>query len=204
VERWLERARSGNDAVFEVRGSAIGDARDLKDETVRSARWQQARDCGAEITLVFDGLDEASQRSPVLLNALIECLKRERLDKTRVLLVSRVADWRESQTGAFFDLWPKDARGGVYELCPLAQRDAELALRQSGIEPERFLQSLHDLRALWMAARPKLLLMLIDEFRAGGPLPKSRRELFHRAAVRMCSELDEERARRFEEATSSA
>jgi len=102
VERWLDRARqklAPEDAIFDVRGSAIGEARDLKDETVRSVKWQQARTAGGEITLVVDGLDEATQRSPVLLNSLIECLKCEHLEKTRVLLVSRVADWRESVAG---------------------------------------------------------------------------------------------------------
>lgn len=199
VEQWLDRARANcalNDAVIEVRGSAVGDARDLKDETVHSTEWQRASKAGGEITLLVDGLDEATQRSPVLVNSLVQYLKRERPEKMRVLLVSRVADWREAQTESFFELWDKEQRGGVFELCQLTHRDAVLGLRESGVEPDAFLQALHDLRALWMAARPKLLLMLIDEFRAGGPLPQSRRELFHRAALRMCSELDEERARR--------
>jgi hypothetical protein len=197
IDAWIDRRRQyGTEEYVVVRGSDLGSPDDLKDETVASSVWKSARHRNAEITLILDGLDEGHQRLPVLVNNLVVRLKREPLDKTRVFLISRVADWRKSQTEEFFNLWPTDSRGGVYELCPLTHADATLALRESGINPSRFLQTLHDLGALWMTARPKLLLMLIAEFQDKGTLPLSRRQLFEDAALRMCKELDEDRARR--------
>ncbi len=196
VRQWVEelgRRAQSDDAVIYLHGRNFSSSEDIRVATVASHRWREARVRGGDITLVLDGLDEVLQRMPVLLNTLKIHLDDEPPDRTRLLLVSRVAHWRESRAEELFAIWPKSDRGGAYELCPLCWKDVQIAAEESDLDAEAFTTAVRERRVSWMAGRPKLLLMLIEEFTKHQTLPSSRRELFARAALRMCEEHDPER-----------
>lgn len=196
VEQWVDsfsaKAHS-NDAVILLRSRELGSPEEIRRLSIDCQRWRTARDRKGEVTLILDGLDEALQRLPVITHTLRKYLEEEPLDQTRIVLVSRIADWQESRTEDLFALWPETERGGVFELCPLRWKDVRLAAKTSGISPDALSTALLDLRVAWMAGRPKLLLMLIEEFKSNRRLPYSRYELYSRAAARMAKEHDAER-----------
>ena len=196
IEQWIEeliQSTNPQDAIIHLTGRGLAAPDEIRHDTIESTEWRRARSAGGEITLVLDGLDEALQRLPVLLTTLQKCLRNESPNRTRLVLVSRVADWRDSRAEQLFALWPADDRGGAFELCPLRWRDVRLAAEKSGLNADKFQTAVIERRVSWMAGRPKLLLMLLDEFRQHRHLPDSRRELFCRAAMRMCEEHDPER-----------
>ena len=196
VKQWVDDMRSRalpGALVVLLRSVEIASADDIRRDTIETAQWREARACGSEITLVLDGLDEAIQRLPVLLHRLRKCLESEPVVRTRLALVSRVADWRDSRADELFALWPEHERGGAFELCPLRWKDVRLAATESGVNADAFTRAVCERRVGWMAGRPKLLLMLIEEFQRFRRLPDNRRELFARAALRMSDEHDPER-----------
>lgn len=196
VEQWIEELRSqakAADAIIYLTGRTLAAPEEIRCDTIESTEWRRAREDHGEITLVLDGLDEALQRLPLLVTTLHKCLKNEPPDRTRVVLVSRVADWRDSRSEELFSLWSETEQGGAFELCPLRWPDVRLAAQETGLTVDKFEKTVLERRVAWMAARPKLLLMLLEEFRKFHRLPDSRRELFLRAAMRMCEEHDPER-----------
>jgi hypothetical protein len=196
IEQWLEELRNRaqpQDAIIYITGRGLAAPDEVRRDTIESADWRRARAANGEITLVLDGLDEALQRLPLLVTTLYKALKDQPPDRTRVVLVSRVADWRDSRAEQLFGLWPPSDRGDAFELCPLRWRDVRLAAEKSGVDAGKFETDVLERHVAWMAARPKLLLMLLEEFRQHKRLPDSRRELFERAATRMCEEHDSER-----------
>lgn len=196
VEQWVDDLRNranAHDHILLLRGRELASPDELWRVTVDSPRWREARRNGGQVTLILDGLDEALQRLPVVLGTLRNCLDSEPPEFTRLALVSRVEDWRDSRADDLFARWDKDHRGGAFELCPLRWKDVMLAAKESGLHSDKFTSAVCAGRIGWMAARPKLLLMLLEEFQAHRRLPDSRRELFRRAAHRMCAEHDSER-----------
>ena len=196
VKQWVDdmgsRALPG-DLVVLLRSVELASEDDIRRDTIETPQWREARMRDGEITLVLDGLDEALQRLPVLLHRLRKCLEDEPVARTRLALVSRVADWRESRADELFALWPEHERGGAFELCPLRWKDVRLAATESGVNADAFTRAVCERRVGWMAGRPKLLMMLIEEFQRFRRLPDNRRELFARAARRMSDEHDPER-----------
>lgn|GEM_PF-4681154 len=196
VEEWVNclKKRAGtNDLIALLRGRQIAGPEEIWRVTVDSPQWKQARQNDGEITLILDGLDEALQRLPVIVGTLQQCLNSEPISQTRVILVSRVADWRDSRAEELFALWPESERGGAFELCPLRWKDIRLSAHESGFNEDAFTRAVTERRVAWMAGRPKLLLMLLEEYRKHRRLPDSRGELFGSAALGMCVEHDPER-----------
>lgn len=196
IEQWLDELRKcaqPQDTVIYLTGRGLAAPEEVRHDTIESTDWKRARAANGEITLVLDGLDEALQRLPLLITTLYKALKEQPPDRTRVVLVSRVADWRDSRAEQLFALWPEPDRGNAFELCPLRWRDVKFAAEKSGVDAAEFETGILERNVAWMAARPKLLLMLLEEFREHNRLPDSRRKLFERAAIRMCEEHDAER-----------
>jgi HEAT repeat protein len=196
TDQWIEDLRSNSrleDEIISLTGRGLAAPDEIRHDTIESSAWKRARSVGGDITLILDGLDEALQRLPVLLTTLRKCFKDEPMERTRVVLVSRVADWRDSRAEELFALWPEAHRGGAFELCPLRWCDVRFAAKKSRVNPDTFQKAVLSRRVGWMAGRPKLLLMLLEEFAKFRRLPDSRSELFRRAAIRMCEEHDSER-----------
>ena len=181
------------DEVFFLYCRGIGSAEMLRSETVRHPRWIQARAAQADITLIIDGVDEGLRKVPELISSLTLLLREEPSERLRLALACRSAEWDFSAGESLMGLWPKDERAGIYELGPLRYRDVQEAARGSGVDEAAFLSSVRRHQVESMAARPMTLRLLLDEFAAKGDLPETRKELYARAAERMCREFDEDR-----------
>ncbi|MDQ2660122.1 MAG: hypothetical protein M3Y03_06850 [Verrucomicrobiota bacterium] len=166
----------------------------LRLETVESTRWKNALGRGGKIRLLIDGVDEALSRVSVLVPALAQWLRNEPLEHIRLILVCRSAEWHLADTNALRQLWDVQEPNIVFELCLLRWKDAELAARESGVDPQSFWQEIVRHQVKGLAARPITLGMLLEEMNERGSLPVSHHQLFANAITRICRE-SPERAR---------
>ncbi len=183
--------------VISRNAAAFGASSPLLHLSVRSPQWENARRNGKGILFLIDGLDEALQREQTLLSSLIELLKTESsLEKVRLVLACRSAQWLSETGQALARLWNREGSEFVYELCPLRRADAALALREE--IPDRldsFFEELARCEAAPLARWPITLNMLIAQFRDTGSLPSSRRVLYHSAIKRLIEEWNPVRER---------
>jgi hypothetical protein len=192
--RKLSQKHPKPDCIFFFHCRAIASADMLRSETVAHPRWVHARSEGMGITLMIDGVDEGLRKVPAFLEAIALILRDEQPDRLRVALVCRSAEWNVEAGKTLMQLWTEKYRAGVYELCPLRYQDAKNAACALGIDERAFMKAVVRHQIQGLAARPITLQMLLDEFRAGDQFPETRKELYSRAAERMCRE-DEDRAK---------
>jgi hypothetical protein len=176
-------------------GRLIHSPEELRRRTVDSQEWREALANSGRVRLLIDGVDEALRRVSLLVALLVEALRGQPIERIKVILICRAAEWRHADGQALSELWGEEATSLVYELCPLRWKDAELAARECGVDPEAFYRGLGRHQVEGLAARPITLRLLLDEMRAKGSLPGSHHELFSRAITRLCAEVDDERAR---------
>ena len=165
----------------------------LRHSTVDNPCWREIIAQGKSIRLLIDGVDEALKRAPILIPALTELLRNESLDRIRVVITCRVAEWDAAAGESLKGLWHEQERTPVYELCQLRAKDVKLAAELCNLEAESFLHAVFAKRIQALAARPFTLRMLLDEYRAKKSFPNSYYELHAQAARRLCAEVDEER-----------
>jgi hypothetical protein len=188
---WLQP----NETLIPLTGRLLHSPEELRRRTVESEQWNSAISSGGHVRLLLDAVDEALRRVSVLIPLLVDSLKNQPLDRVRIILVCRAAEWHQADGQALASLWREDATSAVFELCPLRWKDVELAARLSGVDPSAFLREVVRHRVQGLAARPITLRLLLNEMRGDGGLPGSHCELFSRAIRRLCEEIDEERAR---------
>lgn len=188
---WLQP----DETLISLTGRLLQSSEELRRKTVEAAKWKSAICDGGRVCLLIDGVDEALRRVSVLVPALAELLKEQPLDRLKVILVCRAAEWHQADGHALASLWREDAASAVFELCPLRWKDVQLAARLSGLDPDLFFRQVARHRVQGLAARPITLRLLLDEMHAGGRLPGSHHELFSQAIRRLCEEVDDERAR---------
>lgn len=198
LERQLRSICHQPDEVVSFHCREIGSDDALRHRTVASPCWIAARKAGGKVTLIIDGVDEGLRKVPEFIHALSGWLRTDAIDKLQVILTCRCAEWNEAEGNQLFQLWPEPQRGGVFELCPLRARDAELAAKESGLDTQAFMSAVWRQNVRGLAARPITLKMLLDEFRASSCLPEGQGLLYTRASRRLCAEVDREREQRLD------
>jgi len=168
----------------------IADLTDFRRLTVENATWQVWRNGSFRLTLVVDGVDEGLLRVPNFLNDLVALLRDEPLDRFRLILACRTAEWPIDTGRRLLDLWPSKQQELLYELCPLRRKDVEEAARAHECDPGVFLQAIWDRSVVALASRPITLFFLLDEFRQHGGLPATHRELYERGTANLAREVD--------------
>jgi hypothetical protein len=188
---WL----ADDERLIVLTGRLLYSPEELRRKTVESPEWRGALANGGRVRLLIDGLDEALRRVSFFVDVLVDALKGQPLDCVSVILVCRAAEWRLADGQSLSALWNEDAATLIYELCPLRQKDVELAARESGVDHEAFFRELERHQVKGLAARPITLRLLLAEMIGSGSLPGSHHDLFSRAINRLCEEVDEDRAR---------
>jgi hypothetical protein len=168
----------------------IADSAQFKWQTVEAAAWQAWRAGTERLTLVVDGVDEGLLRIPNFLNDLTALLRNEPLDRLRLILACRTAEWPVETGRALLALWTSKTRECIYELCPLRRKDADDAARAMDCDPKAFLQAVWERKAIALAARPVTLFFLLEEFREHAGLPATHRELYERGTANLAREVD--------------
>ncbi len=160
--------------------------------------WKSWIENDSDLSIVIDGVDEGLVAAPQFVGRLITELRDGPIERLRLTLTCRAADWPKSEGDELLRLWPADSNTGVYSLKHLRAKDAcEAARLWSGSEDraKKFLHAIIQLSIEPLAARPITLKMLFKEFSLSGDLPKGRTDLYRRACERMCEE-DAKRLRR--------
>jgi hypothetical protein len=180
--------------------SILIDFRDVPSEsaftrwTFDSTDWQRWRASTDKLLLVVDGVDEGLVKIPGFVSFLTASLRNEPLDRLKLILACRSAEWPVNEGPQLISLFGNFEKPPIYELCPLRQCDAELAAEKNGLKPHDFIQSVCQQKVVGMAALPTTLFFLLDEFRERGGFGGTHRQLFERGCERMSREIDARRA----------
>lgn len=160
-------------------------------EAFESTDIESWKSGGETLHLFFDALDESQFNVPTFTKNLIHRLSTLPLDRLRLRVACRTADWPQVLDAGLRRAFG-DEQYATFELLPLRRADVVLAAATHGVrDPDAFLRdvSANDLEPL--AMRPLTLEMLLLTAR-GGALPRSRRALFERAALLLCQEHNEQ------------
>lgn len=176
------------------------DFRDIPSEstftrwTFDSPDWREWRASTDKLLLVIDGVDEGLVKIPGFISFLAASLRNEPLDRLKLILSCRSAEWPVNEGPQLISLFGTFEKPPIYELCPLRQREGELAAEMNGLKPHDFIQSVYQHNIVGMAALPTTLFFLINEFREGGGFSGTHRQLYERGCERMSREIDARRA----------
>lgn len=162
--------------------------------TIDSSAWQRWKASTEKLLLIVDGVDEGLVKIRGFVSYLAALLRNEPLDRLKVILACRSAEWPVNEGAQLISLFGNFEKPPIYELCPLRQCDAELAAEKNGLKPHDFIQSVYQQKVLGMAALPTTLFFLLDEFREGGGFSGTHRQLYERGCERMSREIDARRA----------
>ncbi len=202
LTRFLDAQKSAGFLRVEFRD--IPDAATFADLTIKSSEWMKWRRGKSLLTLAVDGVDEGLIKITGFISYLTGILRKVSLSRLQVIVVCRSQEWPHSEGVALQALWQKvpEAHCGVFELCPLLERDVLLAAQivlgttVQTKTAEEFLHAVRRHHVIGLSSRPITLKMLLSEFVNGGGFSVSHRDLYLRSAERLCNEVDSERRSR--------
>jgi len=134
-------------------------------------------------------------RIPLFVEALTGELRRRPVERLRLILACRTAEWPTTAQEPLLSLWKlphEECR--VFELCPLRHADARMAAEACGVDAQEFMQAVYAAHVEPLAARPVTLSFLLREFQDAGRFAKTHRELYEKGAQTLCGEHDPRRS----------
>ncbi|MDL5050708.1 hypothetical protein QQ054_32430 [Oscillatoria amoena NRMC-F 0135] len=161
--------------------------------TFDSHDWQKWKASTDKLLLVVDGVDEGLVKIPGFVSFLAASLRNEPLDRLKLILACRSAEWPVNEGEQLISLFGRFEKPPIYELCPLRQCDAKLAAETMEINPHNFIQSVYQQKVVGMAALPTTLFFLLNEFQGGGGFSSTHRQLYERGCKRLSQEIDARR-----------
>jgi hypothetical protein len=126
----------------------------------------------SHLTLHFDSLDEGLLRIETIANLLASEFRQCPAERLSVRIACRTAVWPTTLDVACREIW-RDGFG-AFELAPLRRRDVAAAATAHDIDPEVFINALHDTNAVPFAIKPLTLRMLLDIYREDGSFVRSK------------------------------
>lgn len=192
----FEPLPAGNRLHVEFRD--VPDTGRFKEMTLQSAVWTAWRSGTGTLTLIVDGIDEGLIKIPGFVDYLTGLLREEPVEGLQVILACRSLEWPQSEGQRLMGLWRNKGVTGVFELCPLRDRDARLAAEMvlAGKGPRavvNFIRAVRRHQLYGLATRPLTLKMLMHEYRSGGGFSKTHRELYRKFSHHLCLDPDEAR-----------
>jgi hypothetical protein len=164
--------------------------RDKVQDTAEFKAWVKGKH---DLTLFLDSLDEGLLGFKPLSTTIAEFLTGLPIERLRLRLVSRTADWPQPLAHAITERWGAEGAQSL-TLAPLRQEDVVSAAVAEGIgDPEQLWTELHDRDAGSLATRPVTLRLLLTIYLRRGSLPASRRELYDQGCLLLATEESESR-----------
>lgn len=177
--------------------------------------WLDLRSCGSEgrvvgklfesreftqwmegdyhLHLFLDSLDECLLRVDTVAALLLDELQSCPVERLSLRIGCRTAEWPTSLLeDGLRDLWGKESFG-AYELAPLRRTDVASAAAVNGIEPEAFLEAVHEAEAVPLAIKPVTLDFLMGSYRATGEFPTRQADLYLEGCHWLCEERNDSR-----------
>ena len=173
-----EAARCG-DLIEWIELQAYSSAGQLERDIFEGDTFRAWLASDKQLHLFFDSFDECRlliQNLASFLIAKFKC-KQYPVERLRLRIACRSAEWPKGLSDALSDLWPKD-QTGIYELAPLRRRDVYLSAQQIGLNPDEFLTAISRADAVPLAIKPVTLKFLLRQFAREGKLPSSKRGLY--------------------------
>jgi hypothetical protein len=190
----IDYAGGGDATTIWIRFRDVPDSSVFTRRVFDSARWKSWLAGDHTISLVLDGLDEGLIKIKDFLSFLTSELRSSPLDRLRVVVACRTADWPTAAGYKLLSLWNSDTTRSFWELCPLRRKDAELAAASKQISPNDFLEQVYEKKVVTLASRPTTLFFLLRQFKDSGQLEGTHREIYERGIRDLCDEPNPERA----------
>jgi hypothetical protein len=194
VEAYCEGVRAGDGAVLVVDFRWHHDLKEKIFATRAFTRWCEE---GSPLTILLDSLDEHPLGASEVARQLIGELHGGRLDRLRLRVACRTAEWPGTLDEQLARLWTTSSeeapRVAFYALAPLRRVDVALAAEQ---DAAGFLAEVDRVGAEPLAIKPITLAFLLDEFRLNQKLPRERVTLYEAGCRRLCEETSLSRADR--------
>jgi len=142
--------------------------------------------------LFLDSLDECLLRMDTLAALLVDEFKKYPVERLYPRIACRTAEWPGGLEAGLTQLWGKHAVG-VYELVPLRRVDVIEAVRNSGLDPNIFLNEVDRTEVVPLAIKPITLDFLINTYRRSGRFPSTQAGLYLQGCELLCEETSESR-----------
>ncbi|MDP1590966.1 MAG: hypothetical protein Q8M07_24645, partial [Prosthecobacter sp.] len=126
LHRELNADQSSNPSILRLNARQhVGDMAELREHTVKSDRWRQWKQGSHVLTFMLDAVDEGRVRIPALVSQIGGMLENEPIERLRLILTCRSAEWPHEMGRQLLALWNlADAEHKpLYELCPLRRID---------------------------------------------------------------------------------
>ena len=154
-------------------------------ESPEFAHWAES---DYHLHLFLDSLDECLLRVKTVAALLIDELRNCPVERLLLRIGCRTAEWPTNllETG-LKTLWGEEGFG-AYELAPLRRVDVASAAIANGLDPEAFLEAVHEAGTAPLAIKPVTLGFLIDSYRTTGEFPTKQADLYFEGCWRLCEE----------------
>jgi hypothetical protein len=164
----------------------------IREDIFRSDEFRRWAEGEEVLTLALDSLDEALLEIGVLATWLIEELQRFPVERLRLRLACRTADWPSIVEHGLRGIWG-DSNVRVFELAPLTHADVRLAAEARGVDADAFFAEIARNDASALANKPTTLRFLLNAFARHQALPHTKSELYRLGCLQLCEEDDERR-----------
>ena len=145
------RAASGEEVVWFDLGDYGSDSL-LVTEVFGDPRLERWRSGDGELRLLLDSLDECKAYIPNLAGLVASRLRRSPVERLRLMIVCRTADWPLSLEATLRDIFGEVA---VYELLSLRRDDVRTIAGQAGVDGDGFLAAVEYSGITALASRPR-------------------------------------------------
>lgn len=158
----------------------------------RNNHFQAWIDGTHKLYLFLDSLDEGLLSIKILVRILKREIEKIHGDRLYFRITCRTADWPNSLEDKLKEKW-NETNVGIYELAPLRQIDVLEAAQKNNISSDEFLQELINREAIPLALNPITLKFLLDTYRKDGQFPGTKKELYEKGCLQLCTEVNLDR-----------
>jgi len=155
------------------------------------SQWRSGRHT---LHVFLDSLDECrlqiSNLAPMLAGQFRKL--KPHVERLRLRIACRTADWPQTLKEALGELWPGDAVG-EYELAPLRRRDITVAAQASELDADAFLDEIGRMELQSFAMKPVTLWFLLKMYKRDRRLPETKAALYAQGCRLLCEETSQSR-----------
>ncbi|MBX7255913.1 MAG: hypothetical protein K1Y02_06095 [Candidatus Hydrogenedentes bacterium] len=144
------------------------------------------------LELYLDSLDECLLRIGTVVPILVDQLRTAPVDRLRLRISCRTAEWPATLEEALIKYWGKD-RFAVRELVPLRRQDVVAAAKAEGLETDHFMEEIQRVRAQPLAIKPVTLRFLVKTYQRDKRFPDTEADLYRQGCRILCEESQERR-----------
>ena len=188
-----QKATTSGYVVLAINLGEYGDEARLIDDVFDSDEITNWRSGSHLLYLFLDSLDECRLQIPHVAKVLRRELGKlqPHLDRLRLRIACRTADWPASLTQCLKDL--SGAPPEMLELVPLRRRDVEMAASETACDTQGFIDAVISARAQPLAIKPITLNFLLSRYQEVGRFPLTQTELYMEGCLKLCAEANLDR-----------